>query len=169
MAHKEKGLTLSDRKMLEMASNGKTGEEIGAALGISGERAVLRIRDILKSRDVWDDVEREKLLLNSIYELKEKLEQKFDRLMEDPKNIEQYRKTLELLGQTLERRTQLNDSDLEKITAAQGLRLLQLIEAGYNRAKRLLAAEYPDVDLSIIDQAFIAGMDAERVQIESAE
>jgi len=35
---------------------------------------------------------------------------------------------------------------------------MQLVVAGYNRARDLLAEEYPNVDLLILDEAFQVGM-----------
>lgn len=160
------GLTLSDEKLLTLAANGRSAEEIGKELGMSPERALLRVRELLKSRDAWDDIEREKLLLHSIYDLKERLQRNIDVVVSDPKMLEGYRKTLELLGQTLERRSRINDDDIEKVTRTQGLLLMRLIEAGYSKARQLLAAEYPDVDVTLIDSAFAQGMDEARIEVE---
>lgn len=164
-----KALTLRDEKLLSLAANGMSGEEIAAEIGISPEAAVLRVREIISSRDVWDDVEREKLLLQDLYNLKSRLEKNLDAIVSDPKMLEGYRRTLDLLGVTLERRSKVNDSDLEKVTQAQARKMLQLIEAGYGRARQLLSAEYADVDTTVIDAAFLSGMNAERVKIESEE
>lgn len=160
-------LSLLDEKLLDLAANGKSAQEIGKTTGMSPERALLRVREILASRDVWDDVEREKLLLHDLYTLKAKLGDNLENIITNPQQLDQYRKTLELLSATLEKRSRANNTDLEKVTMAQGRLLIRLIEAGYSAARKMLEAEYPEVDVKVIDSAFSIGMDDARVEIEA--
>ena len=162
-----KKLTLRDEKILSLAANGLSGEEIAAEVGISPEAAVLRVREIISSRDVWDDVEREKLLLQDLYNLKSRLDKKLDDIITDPKMLDGYRKTLETLGQALERRSRVSNADLDKVTEAQARVLIQLVNAGYQAARRALVAEYPDVDVRVIDAKFSEGMENASLELEA--
>ena len=162
-----KALTIRDETLLKLAANGASGQEIAEAVGMSPEAAILRIREIIQSRDVWDDVEREKLLLQSLYDLKGRMEKNLDNITGDPKMLDQYRKILESLGTQLDRRSRVNDSDLQKVTEAQARVLIQLVNAGYQSARKALAAEYPDVDLEVIDVKFSEGMEKASLEIEA--
>lgn len=156
-----------DRKMLTLAANGKSAVEIAEATGVSPEVAILRVKELIGSRNVWDNVERENLLLNSVYELKERLEKNFDAVMGDPKLLENYRKTLEMLGKQLEVRSQINEVDLMRVSEAHARKMVALINAGYYAARKRLALEYPDIDLSVIDEAFNDGMGDAVAELES--
>ena len=158
------GLSLHDRRLLDLAANGASGEEIEQSLGIPAAEAIVRVREILRSRDVWDEVEKRQLLLHSAHKLKAKIEEAFD--AEDPKKIAGYLSTLRLVGEMLDKSGRLSDEELERVTKAQAMKMLQFIEAGYSRARELLATEYPNVELEMIDNAFHAGM-REAVLVES--
>lgn len=151
-------ITLMDKKMLGLAANGKSAEEISEETGVDPESVLLRVKELIGSRNVWDNVERENLLLQSIYDLKAKLEKNFEAVMGDPKLIENYRKTLEFLGQRLEARSKINEADLMRVSEAHARKMIGLINAGYYHARSRLASEYPEVDLSVIDAAFNDGM-----------
>lgn len=162
----KKRLTLKDEKLLSLAANGKTLEEISIETGIAPEKAGIRIKEIIKSKDIWDDIEREKLLMHSLYDLKQRLEKNFDAMVGDPKLLESYRKTLELLGNRLDTRNALNAKDFERLTEAQGRHMMKIIEGGYWRARELLATAHPTLDLVAIDNAFTAGMEEEASRLE---
>ena len=74
---------------------------------------------------------------------------------------------LELLGQRLEARSQLNEADLLKISDAHARKMVALIQAGYYHARAALSRDYPDVDLSVIDAAFNDGMDTAVAALEA--
>lgn len=162
----KKGLTLRDEKLLSLAANGKSPLEISEETGVAPEKVITRIKEIIKSKDLWDDIEREKLLMHSLYDLKDRLERNFDAMVGDPKLLESYRKTLELLGNRLDTRNALNAKDFERITEAQGRRMMKVIEGGYYRARAMLAQQYPQMDLKQIDAAFALGMEEEAARLE---
>lgn len=163
---KKNQLTLRDEKLLTLAANGRTPEEIAAEVNIGPEKVIVRIREIIKSRDIWSDIEREKLLMHSLYDLKDRLERNFDAMVGDPKLLESYRKTLELLGNRLDTRNELNAKDIERVTEAQARRMMKIIEGGYYRARAMLANAYPELDLKQIDAAFNLGMEEEAARLE---
>lgn len=156
MAGTEVGLALQDRRLLDLAANGASGEEIEQTLGIPAAEGILRVREILKSRDVWTEIERRQLLLHSAQKLKSKIEQYLD--VDDPKAVSGYISTLKLVGEMLDKSGRLTDEELERVTKAQAAKMLVFIEAGYGRARALLREEYPDADISLIDEAFKAGL-----------
>lgn len=159
-------LTLMDSKLLRLAANGKSAVEIYEQTGVPPEEALLRIKDLIDSRDVWDDIQREKLLMHSIYDLKERLEENMDALVGDPKLLESYRRTLELLGQRIEARNRINEADLLKVSEAHGRKMIHIIELGYYKARAVLARDFPNVDLLAIDAVFSEGIEEAAQEFE---
>lgn len=156
MAGKE--LTLLDDALLRAAANGKSGEEMASLYPVSAAQAIVRVKDILVSRDPWTQIEKKQLLLHSAYGLKSQLEEVLENNAFDVKNAEAYIKLLKTVGEILDKQGSISQNELETVTRVQAQALVHLIEAGYDRARKLLAEEYPDVDLHRIDEAFQIGM-----------
>lgn len=149
-------LTLQDRRLLDLAANGLSPEEIENTTGVPGAEVVVRIRDILRSRDIWTDLERRQLLLHSAHKLKDKVEAFLQ--ADDPKSVQAYLNTLKVVSDMLDKQGAISDDEIERVTRAQASKMLALIEAGYGHARQLLSEEYPNVDTSLIDAAFKEGM-----------
>jgi hypothetical protein len=164
MAGREVGLPLQDRRLIDLAANGASPEEIENSLGIPAAEAVVRVREILRSRDVWDEVERRQLLLHSAHKLKAKIEEGLD--LDSPEAVRTYLATLKMVGEMLDKSGRLTEEELERVTQAQAQKMIQLIEAGYGHARRLLAEEFPHVDIDKVDAAFHEGL-REAVLVES--
>ena len=152
-------LTLRDRKLLEHAANGYSGEEMQQALGIPAAQAIVRVRELLAAKDVWDQIEQRKLLMHSMFRLKEKLETDFEIDYTKPKEVEAYNKVVNTISSMLDKQGRISEDELRIVTEVQARELLRLVEAGYQRARQLLADEYANlVDLDEIDSAFQQGM-----------
>ena len=162
-------LTLYDEKLLSLAANGRSANEISAETGESPEKIVLRIREILNSRDIWNELEREKLLMHSIYDLKEKLENRLEAVMGDPKLLKEYRSLLDLLGQRLDARTNIAQADLDRVSKAQGMKLVHIVELGYFKARAALAEQFPEADLTAIDAVMSAGLEEAAAEFDAAQ
>lgn len=160
MASKE--LELLDLRLLQAAANGYSPEEMSRKYpSVTPAEAAVRVKEMLASRDIWDEVEKQQLLLHSAYAVKEKMEALLDDLdlLDDvPKHIDVYVKLLKTMDGILEKRTKLTEAEMEQITRAHARAMMGMIEAGYQRARDLLAQEYPMVDLLEIDAAFNQGM-----------
>lgn len=162
---KTKALSLRDEKLIEAAANGWSGEEMENKFGVPAAQAIVRVRELLRSRDVWTDLEKRSLLLHSAYALKAKIEHGLD--TDDSKQVDAYLRILKAVGDMLDRQGAITQADMDKVTDAQAYRLLQLIEAGYGRARKLLEAEYGDhIDLSLLDEAFREGLRLEAANDE---
>lgn len=162
-------LTLADDRLLRLAANGKSPTEIASEVGMAPEKVALRIREILNSRDLWSDIEREKLLLHSIYDIKDRLESRIDAVVSDPKYLKEYRGMLELLGQRISERTRVNQADLDRISRTQGMKLVHIVELGYYKARAELEKRYPEVDLSEIDKAMQMGIEEAALEFEEVQ
>jgi uncharacterized protein (DUF433 family) len=153
-----RSLTLLDDALLRAAANGKSGEDMATIYPVSAAQAIVRVKDLLVSHDPWTYIERKQLLLHSAYGLKEQLEEVLTNDDFNVKNAEAYLKVLRTVGDILDKQGSISQNELETVTRVQAQALIRLIEAGYDRARDLLAQEYPDIDLQLIDEAFHLGM-----------
>ena len=149
-------ISLQDVKLLNLAANGASGEDLEAKTGIPAAQALLRVRRILASRDVWTEVERRQLLLHSAQQLKSKVEKFLQ--ADDPKSVSAYLAVLKTISEMFDKMGKISNEELEKVTRAQAQKMLQLIEAAYGRARGLLSDEYPEVPLELLDAAFAQGL-----------
>lgn len=160
MAGKE--LELIDLRLLQAAANGYSPEEMSRKYpSVTAAEAAVRVKDMLASRDIWDEAEKQQLLLHSAYAMKEKFEQwldDFDLLDDVPKAVDAYVKLIKAMDGILEKRTKLTEAEMQQITQAHARALMNMVQAGYQRARDLLAQEYPMIDLLEIDSAFNEGM-----------
>ena len=73
------------------------------------------------------------------------------------------------MGQRLEARTRITDADLEKVSKAQGLRLIHVVEIAYYKAREALIRAYPDVDLEVLDNAMNLGLQEAAMELEAVQ
>lgn len=151
------GLTLLERKILDAAASGMTPTEISEAYYMPAEQVVAKVRDLLAQRDVWDEIEQRKLLVHSLHTVKRQIEQ-LSVDVSDPKHIEAYTKLVLAIDRISEKQTKITDAELDRVSAAQASVLVQMVQMAYNRAKQLLSAEYPYIELDVIDGAFDEGL-----------
>lgn len=157
--------SLMDDALLEAASNGLSGTQIEADLDIPAAQAIVRIKQLLRDRDVWSEVERKQLHLESLYRLKAKVESVLDPT--DPKHIDSLSRILDLLGKRLDTAMRFSNEELDKVTEVQARKLLQLYLLATERAKDILSEQYPDAIMEDIDMALQEGLRDAAAEIES--
>lgn len=160
-----KQLALVDRKLLDLAANGYSPDEIAAETYIPPEQAVARIKELLASHDVWDEVETRRLAVHSLQRLKAQVEAVID--PSNPKAVEGLTKTVLAIDKLQSKTAAISDSELERLAVLQASRIVQLFEMAYGRARALLSEEYPEVDLGRIDDVMLAGLQQFAPEIEA--
>jgi len=153
MAKAGQELALRDKKLLTAAANGWSGEEIEERYGVPAAAALVRIRELLKSRNIFTDIERKQLLLFSLYQLKEKIEEEALDL-DNPRSVEAYTKVVKSISETLEKQGQITEAEMQAAARAQAKALLGLIDAAMGRVRQWLAEEYSNVPLEVLDERF---------------
>jgi hypothetical protein len=156
--------SLMDQRLIDCAANGLSAQEIERELDVPAAQAIVRIRELLRSRDIWSEVERKQLLIESLYKLKSKAERALD--PDNPKSVEANMKILVELGKRLDVASQINESDLDRLTTMQAQKLLQLFVLAPDRAKDILQEAYPDGVIEDIDAALREGLRDAAAQIE---
>ena len=151
------GLSLRDATLLDLAANNKSAEEMGLELGIDPARAVVRVKALLSSRDIWSDLEQKQLLLHSLFKLKEQLEKQSANYA-DPKETKVLLATISAINDILDKQGKLTEDQLTTITQTHARALVELVQSAFGLAEELLADKYPSVDLDEIRAAFQEGL-----------
>lgn len=157
------GLSLRDARLLELAANGRSAEEMGALLGIKPAKALIRVKELLQARDIWTDIEQRQLLLSDLYQLKEQMQDQM-RHGVDPKDAGVLLKTIKTIGDILDRQGKITEEELTKITQTQARALVGLVQAAMGRAEDLLREKYPYVDIGEIHDAFQVGLQTAAIE-----
>lgn len=159
-------LSLLDKKLLDAAANGATPNELEEQFFIPAAQAVAQIKHLLSQRDIWDEMEQRKLLIHSLMSRKAEIEKMIVEV-ENPKVLQAYSNLILAIDKIADKPMKITDAELEKVGQAQAKALLQMMEMAYNRAKQLLAVDFPFLDLTDIDQAFNDGLRDAAIAIEA--
>lgn len=150
-------VALLDDLLLRAAADGRSGDEIERITGVPAAQAVMHIKQLLASRDVWTEFERRQLLLRELNELKDSLRE----MALDAKDVDHARlmlKTLETIGRRLDAEQKQVDFDAIKVTEHQAKIMGRAFEIALEYMKRELAERYPNVPVSEIDALASAGL-----------
>jgi hypothetical protein len=160
-----KAVSVIDDILLKAAAGGKSGDEIEAITGIPAAQALNKVKELLASRDVWNEMEQRQLLLAELHELKESLRvQAIDG--GDPDAARTLLRTLEVIGKRLDTQQLVLDENLLKLTMFQQRILLRAMDAALNFAKKELRERYPEVSLSELDGLVAEGLQLAKYELE---
>lgn len=151
------GLSLLDETLISLAASGASGEEMEQRSGVPAERAVAHVKDLMRRRDVWSEVEQRQLLLFELNGLKDSLSDAALRLR-DPEAARLLLKTLELIGRRLDAQQSRLDADVLRLSEFQQGVLLRAMDAALGFAKRELRERYPMVDAAELDGLVAEGL-----------
>ena len=152
-------LTTLDDKLLEMAADGKSAQEMAAATGEPAAKCLIRVREILRERNWATEMEQRQLLMDDLFALKRRVQdQQKDMDFLSDKQITALAKVIESADVLLEKLGQSNADIIGKVTAAQSVAMLRLIESAFERARKMLVDEYPDLPLATLKEAFARGL-----------
>lgn len=149
-----------DMALLKMAADGKSGAEMQAETGLTAAFAVLRVKELLRERDVWTEIERRQLLMDELYGLKNKLQEQNEDYINDKQGMVLLQ-TIQAIDNVMDKQGKITDEQLMKITQAQAQAMMAMIQAAFKHAKETLAAENPHIDLQEIEKAFNDGLMAQ--------
>lgn len=153
MSEYDKGLTLREKRLLRAAANGWSGLEIEHEYGIPAAAALVQIRELLRARNIFSDLERKQLLLYSMFTLKEKIEnESLD--TDNPRSVEAYTKVIKALGDMLDKQTAVSEEEMAAAARVQARALLKLIEEAYGRVRLWLTDEFGADLAQIADEKF---------------
>jgi len=147
-----------DQALLEGAAAGKSAEELGRIVNVPAANAVLRVQELLRDRDVWSGLERRQLLLQDLYKLKSSLQTQVENGGFEPKDVANLLKAFQQIGNILESSSKITNSQLERVTSVQAAVLYDMVLNSFVRVKQALVAQFPDADMSALDDLFVQGL-----------
>lgn len=152
-------LSKMDETLLNLAGLGMSAQEMSARTGLPAAKALLRVKEILRERDVYTEIEQRALLMKDLFDLKRKVKEQNDDVdwVTDKQAIA-LSKVIRDIDDLLEKQGKVNDELLAKVSMAQAAQMLRLIDQGMKRAKEILLREHPDLDMREIQAAFQVGL-----------
>lgn len=150
-------VALLDDLLLRAAAGGKSGIELERATGIPAAQAVLHVKQLLASRNVWTEHEQRQLLLAEMQELKATLQ----RQAAHSADLDTQRlllKTLETIGKRLDSQQQDLDENMIKLTQFQEKVLLRAMDTALTFAKNQLQERYPQITRGELEELVAEGL-----------
>ncbi len=136
-------------------------EEVAEMTGLTEIDVVKRAKKLLNAKDVFTVLEQKQMLiyqLKGLYARARHLLDTFTDAKSWPKGVEAITKLIETTYKIQVEQDEQNAKEMDRLTQAQGVILVQVVQAAYNRARELLIKEYPEVDAGVLDDAFAAGL-----------
>lgn len=160
MAKDEIGGSLLDRKLLEAAAAGMTGQEMADKYpSLTAAQAVLRVKELLESgRSAFDEIENRQITLIGLKRARaEMIERGID--YDDPKAVDSFSKINLAIDRISLNNNKISEEELNKVTEAQARKLLGMIEMAYGRARMYLKSEWGDfINMEAVDEKFHEGL-----------
>ena len=158
-----KRLSLRDQDLLNRTLRGESPATISEDTGVDTLTVIKRVKDILATRDVFSEIEQRRILVYGLQDLYDRALTFLDSFeFEDggqmAKMIDSVTKVIDSIDRLQSAQSKISDDELERAAAAQAAKMMQFIQASYQRARELLAEEYPEVDIERIDGAFQEGL-----------
>lgn len=152
-----KEIAALDEILLRLAANGASADEIERQTGIPAAQAIMHIKKILQSRDIWTEFERRQLLLRELNELKESMRQNALE-MKDPQSARLLLQTLQTIAQRLDSEEKQLNVDIVKVTEHQAKVMGRAFDIALNHMKNELMKLYPEVSRGELDSMAQEGL-----------
>lgn len=146
-----------DEILLRLAANGASADEIERQTGIPAAQAIMHIKKILQSRDIWTEFERRQLLLRELNELKDSMRQNALE-MKDPQSARLLLQTLQTIAQRLDSEQKQLDVDIIKVTEHQAKVMGRAFDIALNYMKAEMLKLYPEVSRGELDSIAQEGL-----------
>lgn len=163
-----KEISVLDDLLLRSAAGGKSGVEIERLTGIPADQAVVHIKSLLSSRDIWTEHEQRQLLLTELQELKETLQTNVLK-HGDMDSASLLLKTLETIGKRLDSQKLDLDENLIKLSRFQEKVLLRAMDSALNFAKKQLSEQFPEIPTYKLDELVADGLQQAKYEIMEDE
>ena len=161
-------VALLDEMLIKAAAGGKSGTEMERLTGIPAAQAVVHVKQILSTRDIWTEQEQRQLLLTELHELKESLAPHAIQAG-DPESARLLLKTLETIGKRLDSQQSVLDENMIKLSHFQEKVLLRAMDTALNFAKEQLQERYPDITRSELEALVADGLQKAKYEIMEDE
>lgn len=152
-------LSKIDNKLLELADAGASGVDMEASTGVPAAEAMIRVRQILQEKDWLTELERQKMNIMGLQEVKSRLLKMVNsHHVLDVETVQAFIRATQVMDTLLDKTTRITDEQLNTISNRQAKAMVTLFQYAFDRAIGLLEERYPEVDLDQITDAFNDGL-----------
>lgn len=151
-------LTKTDRELLKYADRGWTPSRIADELNLGAGEVAQRIKRILDDHDWLSQLERQKLNIMGLEEVKNRLQERARAAHADVKEVEAFVKATEAMHKLITEGTNITDDQIALITSKQAEAMLRLFTLAWDAAVSELRNRYPDVETQAITDVFHDGL-----------
>ena len=163
-----KEISVLDDVLIKAAAGGKSGTEMERLTGIPAAQAVLHVKQLLATRDIWTEHEQRQLLLSELHELKDSLSVHALQAG-DAESARLLLKTLEVIGKRLDGQQKVLDENMIKLSQFQERVLLRAMDTALNFAKEQLHKKYPEITKSELEELVADGLQKAKYEIAEDE
>lgn len=154
-----KELSRIDNKLLELADKGASGVDMEAATGVPAAEAMIRVRQILQERDWLTELERQKMNIMGLQEVKATLLKSVNATAGlDVETVQAFIRATQVMDSLLDKSTRITDDQLNTISNRQAKALVTLMTYAWDKAIGMLEERYPDIDVLEITDTFNDGL-----------
>lgn len=147
-------LSVHDETLVKLAAQGATPEELSLRTGMPAAQAVIRVKEILASKNVWTFIEQQQLLLEDIQRLKTEVFGYVNEAVANPDLLKAMVSILQLIGDRLDRVKALVDEEDEKQTKRQAKMIGEFFMSVWEPVRDKLAKKHTTKELQEIDELF---------------
>lgn len=147
-------LSVHDETLVRLAAQGSTPEELSARTGMPAAQAVIRVKEILASKNVWSFIEQQQLLLEDIQRLKTEVFGFVDQAIANPDLLKAMISILQLIGDRLDRVKSLVDEEDEKQTKKQAKMVGEFFMGVWEPVRQHLSKKHSPEEIDEIDELF---------------
>lgn len=157
-----------DEILLRLAANGASAEQIERETGIPAAQAVMHIKRLLQSRDIWTEFERRQLLIKELNELKDAMRSSAVD-MKDPQSARLMLQTLQTIAQRLDSEKNQLDVDIVKITDHQAKVMGRAFDVALDHIKGELVKKHPEIMRTEIDKLAQEGLTKAKYELAAEQ
>lgn len=147
-------LSVHDETLVKLAAQGATPEELSVRTGMPAAQAVIRVKEILASKNVWTFIEQQQLLLEDIQRLKTEVFGYVNEAVANPDLLKAMVSILQLIGDRLDRVKALVDEEDEKQTKRQAKMIGEFFMGVWEPVRDKLAKKLSPKELQETDELF---------------
>lgn len=151
-------LTETDRNLLRYADRGWTPTRIADHLNLAPGEVAQRIKRILDDHDWLSQLERQKLNIMGLEEVKNRLQDRARAAHADVKEVEAFVRATEAMHKLITEGTNITDEQIARISTKQAEAMLKLFTLAWDAAVSELRSRYPEVDIAAITDVFHEGL-----------
>lgn len=147
-------MSVHDETLVKLAAQGATPDELSARTGMPAAQAVIRVKEILASKNVWTFIEQQQLLLEDIQRLKTEVFGFVSDAVANPDLLKAMISILQLIGDRLDRVKALVDEEDEKQTKRQAKMIGEFFMGVWEPVRERLAKQHTAREIREIDELF---------------